>query len=158
MQGSGKVTSGNNGVKNKVLGLVCAAAVMVTAGSLHAQDAEVPPGQDFVGVAITIDTRSQIIVYAGLREVACKVGVCGVIWFENATGTARQLERRATQKIRFSVAGQRLRVSTQDFNRFDTEEQALAGLAGCSASTTAWQAGFASQRLDMAMTSGTLRD
>jgi hypothetical protein len=145
-------------MRNKVLGFVYAAAMLFAGGPLQAQDAEVAPGQDFVGVAITIDTRSQIIVYAGLREVAGKVGVCGMIWFENATGTARQLERRATQKIRFSAAGQRLRVSTQDFNRFDNEEQALAGLAGCSASTTAWQAGFANQRLDMAMTSGTLRD
>jgi hypothetical protein len=145
-------------MKNKVLGLVCAAAVVFAAGSLQAQDAEVPLGQDFVGVAITIDTRSQIIVYAGVREVGGNVGVCGVIWFENATGTARQLERRATQKIRFSAAGQRLRVSTQDFNRYATEEEALAGLAGCSASNTAWQAGFANAQLDMAMTSGTLRD
>jgi hypothetical protein len=144
----------------KIRDLMAVSGLMATlfAAPLRAQDAEVPVGSDFAGIGYAINTRSDVFVYAGLRDIGGQVGVCGIIWTESATNTAKRLERQASRKIKFSVAGLRLRVTTDKFNRFDSRAEAEAGLAGCSVTNTPWQAGFAGQPLDMGLAAGTLRD
>lgn len=87
-----------------------------------------------------------------------QIWVCGKVWTSNAINTAKRLERAATQRIRFSVLGQDLRVSTSEFIRYDSEEQALAGTARCSVTRTAWQASYANAALETRLSKGTLRD
>jgi hypothetical protein len=145
-------------MKNKVLGFVCAAAVATLAGPVLAQDAEVPLADDFAGLSYSIDTRSDIFMYVGIRDVGGKVGVCGVVWTENATNVAKRLEPKFSQKIRFSVAGERLRVNVRKFNRYESEAEATAGLAGCSMTRTAWQAAYANAELEMSLSPTTIAD
>jgi opacity protein-like surface antigen len=144
-------------VKNKVLAFVCAVAML--AGPVQAQDAEVPVSDDFEGVGYSIDDRSEVYVAVALRNVGGRAAVCGVIWIENGTGTGRRLEPRFSQRIlRFSVAGQVLRVNVREFNRFGSEGEAAAGQAGCSTTNVAWQDGFASRPLEVDLSPVTLRD
>ncbi len=140
-------------MKNKVLAAIVA---MMLAGPSLAQDAEVAVADDFAGISYSIDTRSDVFMYVGLRDVGGQVAVCGVVWTENATNTAKRLEPRFSQKIRFSVAGQQLRVSVRKFNRFASE--ATAGLAGCSVTRTAWQAGYARTPIEMTLAPTTVYD
>jgi hypothetical protein len=145
-------------MKIRDLTVISVLAISLLAAPVQAQDAEVPVGADFAGIGFAINTRSDVFVYAGLRDIGGQVGVCGIIWTENATNTAKRLERQASRKIRFSVAGLRLRVNTDKFNRFDSRATAETGPAGCAITTTAWQAGFSGQPLDMSLAAGTLRD
>jgi hypothetical protein len=142
-------------MKIRLLVVLVSAIAFVAPTTLLAQDAEVPLGSDFVGVGYTIDRTSEVIVYAGLRNIGGQVGVCGVVFFE---GTANRLERQATRKIRFTVAGQRLRVNSDRFTRYNSLIAAETGSARCSVTNTSWQEGYAGQSLDMSLTSGTLRD
>jgi hypothetical protein len=144
-------------MKIRILGVICTVAVTVFAVPLRAQDAEVALADDFIGFSYAINTRSDVFMYAAVRNIGGQVAVCGTVWTENATNTAKQLERRVARKIKFSVAGQRLRVDTDEFNRYETEEAAVAGLAGCSATNTAWQEGFSTQPLEASLSPGTIR-
>jgi hypothetical protein len=145
-------------MKTKVLGVICIIAATTFAGPLNANDAEVALAGDFIGLSYAINTRSDVFLYAAVRDVGGQVAVCGTVWTENATNTAKRLERQVARKIKFSVAGQRLRVNTDEFNRYETREEAEAGLAGCSATNTAWQAGFATQPLEATLAPGTIRN
>ena len=145
-------------MKYRVLGAIVAGVMSVMAGSSRAQDAEVRLADDFAGISYSIDTRSDVFMYVGVREVGGKVGVCAVVWTENATNTARRLEPRFSQKIRFSVSGQDLRVNVRKFNRYGSEAEATAGLAGCSITRTAWQAAYAGAEVEMTLAPTTIAD
>jgi hypothetical protein len=155
MIGASIADKGGDGMKNSILGLLCATVIAFAAGPLHAQDAAVPLGDDFVGVGYSIDRGSEIIVYAGLRNVGGQVGVCGIVLYE---GVRDRLERQVTRKIKFTVAGQRLRVNTDRFTRYGSLAEAESGSARCSVTNTAWQEGFAGQSLEMDLTAGSVRD
>jgi hypothetical protein len=145
-------------MKYSVLGAIVSGFLSILAGASHAQTAEVAPADDFVGISYSIDTRSDVILFVGLREIGGQVGVCGIVWTENATNTAKRLEPRFSQKIRFYVGGQQLRVNVRKFNRYDSEGEASAGPAGCSVTNTAWQAGYANAELEMTLAPTTVYD
>jgi hypothetical protein len=149
---------GEDNMQIAVFGGILVGFLAITGSQAIARGPEVAPANDFAGLSYAINTRSEVIVFAGLRNVGGQVGVCGMVWTNNATNTAKRLERAATQRIRFSVLGQDLRVSTSEFIRYDSEEQALAGTARCSVTRTAWQDGYANAALEMGLSKGTLRD
>jgi hypothetical protein len=129
--------------------------IRFAAGPLLAQEASVPLGSDFVGVGFSFDRGSETIVYAGLRNIGGQVGVCGIVLYE---GVRDRLGRQVTRKIRFTVAGQRLRVNTDRFTRYGSITDAESGSARCSVTNTAWQEGFAGQSLGMDLAASAVRD
>lgn len=111
---------------------VCA-VFLVLSGAGHAAPPEVPIGPDFEGLGISVTSGGQIVVFAGIRNIGGKVGVCGVVWFEDVTATTRSLERQFTEQVGFSIAGKPLSVSTGAFKRYtDVDEAKDTGIARCA--------------------------
>jgi hypothetical protein len=117
---------------------------------------EVKPGQDFVGIGYSLSSSGNVIVYAGIREIGGKVAVCGMVWYEKATSSTRAIEAKFTEKMSFKIGKKGLTVSTRAFNRFKTKEDAQAGQARCSVTTTAWRAEYAKAKLTMKLGSVTI--
>ncbi len=117
---------------------------------------EVKPGPDFVGVGYSLSSSGNVIVYAGVREVGGKVAVCGMVWYEKATSSTQAIEAKFTEKMSFKIGKKGLSVNSRAFNRFKTKEDAEAGLARCSVTTTAWRAEYAKAKLTMKLGSVTI--
>jgi hypothetical protein len=102
---------------------------------VHAAPPGVPIGQDFTGMGISVTSGGEIVVYAGVREIGCKVGVCGAVRFDDVTATTQTLERQFTGQVGF---------------RYKTVEEAqVKGIARCAATRRAWDPGFAKTPLKM---------
>lgn len=125
------------------------AVLVVVPGMAAAGVPEVPVEKDFVGLGYSLSSSSDVVVYAGAREVAGKVAVCGLVWYEKATSSTRAVEAKFTEKMTFKIGSKGLTVSTRAFNRFKTEEDAAKGKARCSVTTTPWHPAFAKAKLTM---------
>jgi hypothetical protein len=145
-------------MKYKILGAIALSLAALVESQASAQDVEVPPSDDFKGLLYAVNSKSEIFVFAALRDVGGMVGVCGLVWTNDATNSAKFLEPKFTKKMRFSVSGQKLVVNTQKFNRFASREEANDGMAGCAVTKTAWQAAYASASLEMDLPSTTVYD
>jgi hypothetical protein len=131
------------------------AAVLSLSGAGQAAPPEVPYGDDFQMYGFSVGSGGDILIYAGVREIGGKTGVCGVIWFEGATSTTKTIERQFTEKMSFSIAGQPIRVSTSDFMRYNSREEVeKAGIARCFKSNRAWDPAYAKTPLVMSLGSG----
>ena len=129
---------------------------VVIPGMAFAAVPEVKPGKDFVGIGYSISTSGNVNVYAGVREIGGKVAVCGMVWYEKATSSTRAIEAKFTEKMTFKIAGKGLTVSTRTFSRYKTEEEAAAGVARCSVTTTAWKSAYGKAKLTMNLSSVTI--
>jgi hypothetical protein len=138
-------------VKSAVLGCVLAAALAVVPCLASAAVPEVEPGQDFQGVGYSLSSSGDVVVYAGVRNIDGKVGVCGLVWYEGkATSSTKAVEAKFTEKMRFSIGGKGLSVSTRAFKRYESKEAAQAGnVARCSVTTTAWKEAYGKAKLQM---------
>lgn len=109
---------------------------------------EVLAADDFVGVNFDLSSGGRYTMFAAAREVNGKVAVCGMVWFENATGTSRATEPALTERIAFRVGGQGLTVNTRAFRRYTDVAAAQAEQkARCAVTSTAWSQKFHGQRL-----------
>ena len=132
------------------------AAVLSLTGAGQAAPPEVPYGDDFQMYGFSVGSGGDILIYAGVREIGGKTGVCGVIWFEGATSTTKTIERQFTEKMGFSIAGQPIRVSTGDFKRYNSREEVeKAGMARCFKSNKPWKPAYAKTPLVMSLGNGT---
>ena len=133
-----------------------AAAICVCATFAVAGGTEVKPSKDFQGLGYSITSSGNVVVFAGVREMAGKVAVCGFVFFEKATSSTIAIEPRFTEKMRFSIAGKGLSVSTRAFKRYKTEAEAFAGNAHCAVTTTPWEAAYGNAKLSMKLSSETV--
>jgi hypothetical protein len=138
--------------KHVLLAALTAATISLS-GMAAAKAPEVDPANDFAGISYGVSSSGKIVVFAGVREIGGKVAVCGLVFFEKATGTTKGIEPDFTQQIAFSIGGQSLRVQTSLFSRFPSEAEAVKGKARCSATNRAWNAGYAKAKLKMSMPS-----
>lgn len=135
----------------KFLAFCRAAAVVLTVipSVVFAAVPEVMPGKDFVGMGYSLSSSGNVVVYAGVREISGKVGVCGMVWYENATSSTRAVEARFTEKMTFKIGSKGLSVSTRAFNRFNTQDDAQIGKARCSVTTAPWKPEYGKAKLTM---------
>lgn len=144
-------------MKNSFFAVVTAMALAVFASQAVAGAAEVAPGRDFQAIGIELSSiGGTIVVYAGVREISAKVAVCGLVFFEKPTGTARAIEPKVTSKLIFKLAGKRLNVQTSAFRRYPSEAEALAGKARCFVTGTAWAAAYAKTPLSIELERGSI--
>ncbi len=122
-------------------------------GMTAAKTPEVDPANDFAGISYGITSSGKAVVFAGVREIGGKVAVCGIVFFEKATGTTKSIEPDFTQQISFSISGKSLRVQTSLFSRFPSEAEAIKGKARCSVTNRAWDPGYAKTKLKMDLSS-----
>jgi hypothetical protein len=78
------------------------------------------------------------------------------VWFEDATGTTRSLERQFTEQVGFTLAGRPLSVSTGVFARYKSIADAeTGGKARCSVTGRAWDASYVKTPLQIIVGSST---
>lgn len=135
-----------------------AAAFCLSANLAAAAGPEVKPSKDFQGVGYSISSSGSVVVFAGVREMSGKVAVCGFVFFEKATSSTVAIEPKFTEKMRFSIAGKGLSVSTRAFKRYKTEAEAFAGNARCAITTTPWNPAFGKAKLSMKLGATTVYD
>lgn len=140
------------------LGCVVAAFMMLIPNLAAAGGPEVKPSKDFQGIGYSITSSGNVVIFAGVRAIEGKVAVCGLVYFEKATSTTKAVEPQFTEKVRFSIGGKGLSVSTRAFKRYKTEAEAYAGNARCAITTTAWNDAYGKAKLSMELGSVTVRE
>lgn len=119
---------------------------------------EVKPSNDFQGISYSITTSGNVVVFAGVRDISGKVAVCGLVFFEKATSSTMAIEPKFTEKVRFSIAGKGLSVSSRAFKRYKSEAEAFAGNARCAVTTTPWKEAYGKAKLAMKLSAETVYD
>lgn len=145
-------------MKSLFLSCVVSFALSVAPSLASAATPEVKPSADFLGLEVTIQPSGKIVAYVGKREIEGKVAVCGIVFVTGNSSTARVIEPKITEKIRFEIAGQLLRVNTRAFKRYKSEADAMAGNAGCSVTTTPWSAAIGKAKLSVKLARGKVSD
>ena len=97
-------------------------------------------------------------VFAGVREMSGKVAVSGLVFFEKATTSTTAIEPKFTEKMRSSIAGKGLSVSTREFKRYKTEDEAYAATVRCAVTTTPWKADYSKAKPAMNLGAVTVYD
>lgn len=144
-------------MNTSVIAIMTALALTVFAPQAVAGAPEVKPGADFQGIGIDLSSiGGTIVVYAGVREISAKVAVCGMVFFDKPTGTAKAIEPKVTSKLIFKLAGKRLNVQTSAFRRYPTEAEALAGKARCFVTGTPWATAYAKTTLSIELERGAI--
>jgi hypothetical protein len=123
----------------------------------HAEAPSVQADRDFQGLQYSLTSSGNIVTFAGARNIGGKLGVCGLVFFENATASTRALEKKFAEHIQFKIAGKAIHVETAYFTRYATKQDSMVGKAGCSVTTRAWDPVFAKAKLEMALPNQTIR-
>ena len=113
-------------------------ALCLAANAAQAQKITATPHGDYQGVTFEMTSGGSLTVAAGLHQINGKVAVCGFVWFENATGTTRNIEHLMTRKVQYVLDGRVLGVTPQSFVRLDSVEEAKTSKAGCSVLRKDW--------------------
>lgn len=117
-----------------------------------------PIDNSFEGIGYTLTSGGGVEVYVAPRNMGGKLAVCGFVLTKNATATTRAIERQGTANIAFWLGEAPLRVRTDLFKRYKSEEDIKASpLAGCGATNVVWDESFAKAKIKMELSNGTIR-
>lgn len=136
--------------------LVLAASLIAAPACAEAPTTEI--ANDFKGIAYGLTSGGEVQVYAAPRDMGGKVAICGFVLFLKATATTRAIERQGTENIAFWLGKTPLRVQTDLFKRYKSEEEiAAAGKAGCSGTNLDWDPAYAKSGVKMELSNFTIR-
>lgn len=124
--------------------LRCLGAALVALGlaapAAQAERATATVHDGYQGMESRLSGGGSYVLYAGLHQIGDRAAVCGLIWYgDGAKATAKATERKLSAAVQYHVDGRPLTAYSNDFKRYDSEDEALAARkAGCTVTRTLW--------------------